>query len=792
MLGEQSTLLAPSGEATVGTVPLSSLQAKPAVPLPIDEDQRLRALAAYGLVGTASEEDFDHFAAVAADLLGLSVSLVSLVGKDYLTVKGRSGLDVNSIPRDVAFCAHTILSDDALVVPDMALDQRFAANPLVAGESGLRFYAGVPLISPQNGRRIGALCVAGYAARPALDARETRLLTGLAVLVMDRMELRRVEKARRDAQAHLDGMADAAPGAVVCASADSSITHWNAAADRLFGWSADEAIGQQLEIIIPEDMRAAHTAGMARLAASGNRAFPSRIVELRALRRDGATFPAQITLTCWYVADAPVFGASIHDITTRRAAEDRLRYLAHHDPLTGLANRARLTELVATASGSSGALALLDLDNFKDVNDTLGHGAGDVLLAEVAARLSGALRGRGTLARLGGDEFAMLLHECDNAERASDLARELQASLDLPFRIAGREFRVGASAGIAAAPTSEAGSLLADADLALYRAKAAGGGRSCVFDVAMREHYVARRALEEEVRQAALGGEFELHYQPQVCLANGALNGAEALLRWRHPVRGLLPPGAFLSALEADPLAGAVGDWAINEACRQAAAWRERGFNLRVGVNLLAEQVRAGNLETTVREALARWRLPPEALELELTETIALRHDDGLLAPLHALYAQGASIAFDDFGTGFASLSTLKRCPLTRLKIDRGFVSDLGTAGALGGSKDRGDVAIIEAVLALGRGLGLGVVAEGVETEAQAAFLAARGCDEAQGYLYGQPAPASLMHLMPSNQRSCPASDYLPALQSTAHAPAKALDRPVTVFGRYTRRRNRR
>ena len=315
-----------------------------AVPLLVGERQRLRALAAYGLTGTAPEADFNHFAAMAADLLDLPVGLVTLVGQEHVTVKGRSGIEVESIPYDVSFCAHTVLSDDTLIVPDLARDIRFAAHPLVTGKSSLRFYAGAPLISPRDGQRIGALCVAGHVARPVLDRRETRLLIGLAALVMDRMELRRVERARRDAQATLDGMADAAPGAVICSGSDGCITHWNAAAERLFGWSAGEAIGQQLEIIIPEEMRAAHATGMARLTASGNRAFPGRIMELRALRRNGTTFPAQITLTCWYVDDMPVFGASIHDITTRRAAEDSLRYLAHHDPLTGLTNRARLLE----------------------------------------------------------------------------------------------------------------------------------------------------------------------------------------------------------------------------------------------------------------------------------------------------------------------------------------------------------------------------------------------------------------------------------------------------------------
>ena len=380
------------------------------------------------------------------------------------------------------------------------------------------------------------------------------------------------------------------------------------------------------------------------------------------------------------------------------------------------------------------ALVLLDLDSFKDVNDTLGHGAGDVLLAEVAARLSNALRGRGVLARLGGDEFAVLLHDFGNAEQASALAAELQDSLEAPFRIAGREFRVGCSAGVAMAGPSEAASLLANADFALCRAKTAGHRQCRVFDAAMREEHVARRTLEEEVRRAALGGEFELHYQPQVRLADGVLVGAEALLRWRHPVRGLLRPGVFLDALEAGSLAGAVGDWAIEEACRQAALWRGQGLNLRVGVNLFAEQVRAGNLEATVRAVLARWSLPPEALELELTEGTLMENQREVADDLHALRRLGVRVAIDDFGTGYSSLAYLQHLPIDRLKIDSSFVRGLDT--------DANGAAVVDAVVGIGRSLSMEVLAEGVETAGQLRRVRAAGCQSVQGYYFSRPVPA--------------------------------------------------
>ena len=711
---------------------------------PCAELARLRTLHSYGLAGTPPEAGFDHFASIAADLLGSPISLVSLVGEDQVTVKGRSGLDVESVPRDVAFCSHTIGAGSVVSVPDLERDPRFAGNPLVVNGPRFRFYAGAPLVSPVGGHRMGALCVLGYEPRPPLAEREARVLAGLASLVMDRMELRRMEKAVRDSRAQFERMTAAAPGAVICADSGGSITHWNAAAERLFGWSAAEACGQPLELIVPQEFRAAHAAGLAHRARAGSAAFGGRIVELPALRRDGTTFPAHISMSRWMEGDKPVFGASIYDITERRAAEDKLRYLAHHDPLTGLANRARLTGLMdeAAASGDTVGLVLLDLDGFKHVNDSLGHGAGDVLLAEVGQRFAAAMPAGGTIARLGGDEFAAFLPRCGGVEEAKRCAATLQASLAAPLRIGGGA-PVKASAGVAVAEGAGIRAAMSNADLALYAAKAAEPGTARVFHQAMRDGHDARRALEAEVRDAVRNGEFVLHYQPQVHLGSNRLTGVEALLRWQHPRRGLLAPAAFLAALEAGPSAGRLGDWIINEACRQAAAWRRGGLALQVAVNLFDAQLQAGTLPAVVGAALGRWGLPPAALELEVTETVALARNTTLLAPLRSLHDEGVSIAFDDFGTGFASLSTLKHCPLSRLKIDRSFVSELGLSGPIGGEADRGNTAIIDAVLALGRGLGFNITAEGVETPEQAAFLASRGCGEGQGYLWGRPLPAS-------------------------------------------------
>jgi diguanylate cyclase (GGDEF)-like protein len=431
------------------------------------------------------------------------------------------------------------------------------------------------------------------------------------------------------------------------------------------------------------------------------------------------------------------------NVTEQHRAQAELRRLALNDPLTDLPNRTHALEIASqkAADGLLSAMLLLDLDNFKHVNDSDGHPAGDAMLREVARRVSAALEAEGVVARLGGDEFVILLFEA-SPSRCVEVGNRLLAALErTPFLVRGRLHPITASAGLVlvqgdsprgVAPAVE--ELMANADIALYRAKAAGGGTCHLFSAADGEAYQARRRLEEEVAAAAASGQFELHFQPQVRLADGAPVGAEALLRWRHPRRGLLLPNAFIDVLETSRHALSVGAWIIDEACRCAALWRREGAGLRVAVNLFGQQARSRDLASVVAAALAKHGLPPEALELEVTENIALAAEAETRATLRALRVLGVGLALDDFGTGFASLTTLKSLPVDRLKIDRGFVAQLPS--------NAHDRAIVEAVLALAGTLGLEVVAEGVETAEQEAYLRARGCQEAQGYLFGRPVPA--------------------------------------------------
>jgi len=423
-------------------------------------------------------------------------------------------------------------------------------------------------------------------------------------------------------------------------------------------------------------------------------------------------------------------------VAERDENEARLFRLTQLDALTGLHNRDVLRERLAEAAegGEPGALLMIDLDGFKYVNDTLGHSAGDAVLREVAARLRGAAGPQGTAARLGGDEFALLLPGVTDSHAVLMVASRLIAQISLPVSLAGQAMNIGASIGIVLHPLHgrEAETLFANADLALYQAK--GEGRHCarLYQPELRVRAQGKVLRDSELALALERGEFEMFYQPQVRLTDGALIGAEALLRWHHPELGLLGPKDFIVALEGGLLSARVGDWVIETACRQAAAWRARGLpEFKIAVNVFGAQFRCGNLVEWVMQTCEQTKLPPAALELEITENVILRHEDELIAPLEELRARGVGVAFDDYGTGFASLSMLTRFPVSKLKIDQRFVRAICESAP--------EAAVIHAVIELAQALNLSVTAEGVENEAQARALAWEGCGEAQGYYYGAP-----------------------------------------------------
>jgi diguanylate cyclase (GGDEF)-like protein/PAS domain S-box-containing protein len=464
--------------------------------------------------------------------------------------------------------------------------------------------------------------------------------------------------------------------------------------------------------------------------------------EYRLRRRDGSY--AQVEDRGFIIRDGqgrPVrmVGATL-DITERKVAEARIEALAYHDPLTGLPNRAllldRLTQTLARAEREelSSAVLFLDLDRFKAINDSLGHAVGDELLRQAAERLRTAIRKEDTVARIGGDEFVILMAEIRNAENAAGIASKVLAALRVPFVIEEHELSVSASCGIAISPAdgTEAPVLLQRADTALYQCKADGGGGYRLFDREIDRRAHARLQLEQGLRRAIEHGEFLLHYQAQIDLANGTVTGAEALVRWQHPEGRLVAPGEFIPLAENMGYIGAIGEWVLREACTEALRWPPA---LRVSVNVCARQLTQPDFTATVREILEETEFPPGRLEIEITESTLMSDPARAIATLGELQELGIQIAMDDFGTGYSSLGQLKRLPLQRLKIDKSFVQDV--------PDDPNEVVIVEAILGLARQLKRSVVAEGVETKSQLDFLRKRGCDEAQGYLIAKPVPAA-------------------------------------------------
>ncbi len=472
-------------------------------------------------------------------------------------------------------------------------------------------------------------------------------------------------------------------------------------------------------------------------------------------RRNGEEFPSWVSVTA--VRDeagrASHYVMSMMDITQRKRAEEEIRQLAYFDPLTELPNRRMLQEQLRQAlaavqrSNRHGALLFLDLDNFKTINDTLGHDKGDVLLREVARRLRRAVRDSDVVARLGGDEFVVMLSELDHdtllaAREAEQVAEKLLAALREPYDLGGIGHHNSASVGVTlfGAGSSSADELMKQADLALHQAKAGGRDSSRFFDPAMQARVSERMLLERDLRQGLQAGQFLLYFQPQVD-GSGGMTGAEVLVRWQHPQRGLVSPAAFIPLAEDSGLILPLGRWVLEQACRQLARWAADpgSAGLTLAVNVSSRELRQADFVQAVLAVLAQTGANPARLKLELTESLLLDNVSDTIRKMEELKAHGVGFSLDDFGTGYSSLSYLKRLPLDQLKIDQSFVHDA--------IDNPHDTAIVRAIVALGHSLKLQVIAEGVETPAQREFLAAQGCHHCQGYLFGRPGPVEALGL---------------------------------------------
>ncbi|HNB05932.1 MAG TPA: EAL domain-containing protein [Thauera aminoaromatica] len=595
-------------------------------PLPLDELRRRRRLQQLQVLDTRAEPALDAIARLAARIAEAPVGVISLVDTHRQWFKARVGVEVQTTSRSVSFCAHALLGDGLFEVEDATLDPRFADNPLVRGDPGIRFYAGMPLVMP-GGEVVGTLCVIDSRPR-RLGATAREALAVLARSVTDELELRQ------------------------------------------------------------------------------------RVGELE------------------------------EEVARRHEAEARIMQLATRDALTGLPNRAALMDRLhqgvraAQRSGNLLAVLFLDLDRFKWINDTLGHDLGDALLQEMALRLSRAVRECDTVARLGGDEFAIVLGDLWQVADAEAVAAKIVDVITRPLEVRGHALRVGGSVGVAVYPfqAHDEESLLRHADLAMYHAKESGGNRHQLFSEQMNARAVERMTVESELRAAIAAGQLELHYQPQLCLEDGRLAGMEALVRWRHPRLGLLAPGRFVPLAEDCGLIWELGLAVLELALAQLAAWDRAGLEVpRIAVNVSPAQLRPELVERIV-EILDRHGVAARRLEIELTESALTADGPAANGLLQALRRMGASIAIDDFGVGYSSLTLLRRLPISALKIDRSFVAELAT--------NRQDAAIVEAILRMAHSVGLRTVAEGVEHAEQQAALGELGCQEVQGYLCARPLEA--------------------------------------------------
>lgn len=560
--------------------------------------------------------------------------------------------------------------------------------------------------------------------------------------------IRAGQETLRESAQHTQTILDNLFDGVLSVDEHGRIELFNKGASKVFGYSPEEVLGRSVTMLMPEQYRKGQERFLQRYRESGEGEVVDKARELEGLHKDGRTFPISLSVSKISRGDRTNFVGIVRDITQQRKDIEEIRRLAFYDSLTSLPNRRLLLDRLGQAmvtsarSGQHGALMFLDLDHFKQLNDSLGHDLGDVLLQQAANRLQACVREGDSVARLGGDEFVILLealsvHGNEAASQAEVVANKILDAFRQTFNLRGHAHHSTPSIGIVVfmGQTQSKDDLLKRADVAMYQAKAAGRNNARFFDPAMQAAVEARDGLEKELRRGMANQEFVLHYQIQVD-AGGKPIGAEALVRWNHPSRGMVPPGEFIPLAEDTGLILALGQWVLETACVQLVQWASQAATapLTLAVNVSAIQLAQTGFVDNVVAALKKTGADPGRLKLELTESMLVRDVEGIITKMNELKTHGVGFSLDDFGTGYSSLSYLKLLPLDQLKIDRSFVRDI--------LSDPNDAAIARTIVALGHSLGLVVIAEGVETAAQRTFLRKLGCDAFQGYFFGRPAPA--------------------------------------------------
>ncbi len=751
----------------------------------LDDAQRRAAMRAYQILDTPPEPAFDDLTRLAGEICGTPIALISLLDEQRYWFKSHLGLDACEVPRGGGFCVHALASREMLVVEDALHDPRMQSSPLVTQPPYIRFYAGAPLVTPE-GVPIGTLCVLGMVPG-SLNAWQQQALAVLGRHVVQLLELRRrntsLQLAVQERQAveldllamtaELEQRVDERSRALADANAElrarvresaeaeeryrrvvemsptsififvgGTCEFANHAALQMLGASRpDQVIGQHFTHFVHPDY---HATVLSRIEAIDDDWHSLPREEEKFLTVDGSVLEVEVAAAPFIYQGRRGRIVVVHDITPLKRHQAELEYQINHDTLTRLASRSQLVERLDTAIAHAGRcgdqvhVIFFDLDNFKVINDSLGHPVGDQVLCEVAGRMQQAMRREDTLARLGGDEFVLMVVGQSGEAIVQTLLPRIQAAIARPMMIETQEIFVTASIGISSFPADGADThlLLKRADIAMYRAKETGRNRFQFFTPQMNAKIDERLRLQNRLRRALERDELRLLYQPKVSLDTGRICGAEALLRWHPPGEAPVSPDKFIGLAEETGLIVDIGDWVLRTACEQHKDWEARGLGrLELAVNCSPRQFLDEDFVPGIMRIIAATGVDASHLEIEVTESALVADPDQAIHILGQIKQLGIRLSVDDFGTGYSSLSYLKRFPLDRLKIDQSFVRDL--------PDDSDDAAIVRAVTSLGKSLGLKLTAEGVETCEQMRFLRELGNDEAQGFLFSEPVTAA-------------------------------------------------
>ena len=697
-------------------------------------------------MAAVAEALFDDLTRQAAEACGTPIAALSLVESGHHWFKSRGGVSAADTPRALLLCTEAIRSPEGLVVEDVSQDARFADG---GSPTALVFFAGVPIQTSRAGA-IGTLSVMDAAPRADVVADLLETLRALAQEAGRQFDIRlgaqevlgraprAVSRPDPDAAAPAEPefrhLVEQAPvGTYVIQS--ERYRYVNPKLGEILGYGPGELLGAEVAPLVVEADRPAVLARLRDLLV-GETPAP---YGFRAIRKDGQIVDVEVHETTTELGGRQALIGTLLDVTDRKRAEAQAAERAFVDPLTRLPNRVRFLERLEIELAQSRryerklAVIHVDLDGFKFVNDNWGHAAGDRLLQSLAIRLTRGVREVDTIARIGGDEFLILVPDLRQTGDMSRFAQKLLTLLGRPVELDEHTLQVTASVGVSTYPDDgqDAEALLRNADAAMYRAKDLGGNNFELCTPELTAMAVERLELQNGLRLALDRNEFLLHYQPLVSLGSGRIVGLEALVRWQHPQKGFLPPVTFIPVAEETGLILPLGEWVLRAATNQLKAWLATGLGLRISVNFSAKQFRERGLVHIVESALSTAGLEPRHLEVEITESIAMEGAEIVNANLNLLRSMGCGIAIDDFGTGYSSMSYLKSFPITSLKIDRSFVTDLAANPA--------DAGIVRAIVEMAHGSSLSVIAEGVETQDQFQLLQKYGCDEMQGYWVSRP-----------------------------------------------------